>query len=130
MMNMLATPFYAALLALMYVYLSNLVSNQRRAAQISLGSGNDDILEKRVRAHANFAEFVPLSLLLLWFLEMVTFATNFVNILGALLVVGRILHAYGIISDGTLLFRIWGMVLTYIVIISASLRLLWHYVPL
>ena len=129
-MNIMATPFYAALLGMMYVFLSALVIRQRRSAQISLGSENNDILQKKVRAHANFAEYVPFGLLLIWFLETTTYATNLAHILGVLLVVGRLLHAYGILAKKAMQFRVWGMLLTFIVISVAALRLLWHALPL
>jgi len=129
-MNIMATPFYAALLGLMYVLLSALVIRQRRSAQISLGSKNNDILQKRVRTHANFAEYIPFSLLLIWFLETTTYASNLAHILGILLIVGRLLHAYGMLANKAIQYRVWGMLLTFAVITVAALRLLWHAFPL
>ena len=61
---------YAAILALFYIYQSALIIKTRRAEKVGLGDGNNPILFARIRAHANFAEYIPMALLLLTFVEM------------------------------------------------------------
>ena len=46
---------YAALLGLIFVALSVLTIRARRNAGIALGTGDDEALLRRMRAHANFA---------------------------------------------------------------------------
>ena len=58
------------LLALFFVVLTFRVIGKRRVARISLGDGGDRGLLRRQRAHANFAEYVPLALILMICAEM------------------------------------------------------------
>ena len=60
---------YAALLAFFYIYLSFNVIKVRRAEQISLGDNGNATLQRAVRAHANFMEYVPFALILLFVCE-------------------------------------------------------------
>ncbi len=59
------TPFFAAVLALFYVFLSLKVVRQRLSKGIKLGTGSEQGLEEAMRIHANFSEYVPLALLLM-----------------------------------------------------------------
>ncbi|MAL79983.1 MAG: glutathione metabolism protein [Sneathiella sp.] len=122
------TPFFAALLALVYVLLSLQVSRLRRKAQVSIGDGGDIALQKAIRAHGNFIEYVPITLIILMFLEMRTVSVYVIVILCALLLVGRILHAIGISGmKEILIFRMIGMICTFIALIVGSLWLLLTY---
>jgi len=49
-------PFYAAILALLYVYLSARTIGFRRKSRVSIGDGGDQELLRAVRMHANFAD--------------------------------------------------------------------------
>lgn len=57
-------PSYAAALALLFILLSANVIRGRGQHKVALGSGGMPNLERRVRVHANFAEYVPFTLLL------------------------------------------------------------------
>lgn len=127
---MLITPLITAILALMYVGMSAMVIRLRFKHKVSLGDADIPQLRQMIRAHANFAEYVPISLLMLWFLESLLFINFLVVILGALLVLGRVFHIIGIIQPALMRFRQVGMMLTFIVIITAAVRLIWYYLPL
>ena len=78
-----------------------------------------------MRAHANFAEYVPIALLLIYFLEIESEVPWLVHALGSALLAGRALHAYGVSQlNENLRYRVIGMALTFGVIISAAARLL------
>ena len=113
------TPIVAALLTVVYVRLAFNVIGLRRSNKVSLGTGGVDALERAIRAHGNFAEYVPLGLILMLALEWNKAPTLLVAALGALLVAGRVIHAKGIQETGTFKSRILGMKLTF-----ASLGLL------
>lgn len=128
---MLVTPFFAAVLALFYVILSLAVVRQRLLNQVNLGDGDLREVRTAIRVHGNFSEYVPLGLLLMWFIETVMFESTFVLILGCLLLVGRALHVVGMYHPKRyLVLRQIGMVMTLTVLIVAASRLLWHYVPI
>ena len=59
------TAFYAALLAVLFLFLSVRVIGWRRERRVEFGHGEDFELLRRMRVHANFAEYVPFALLLM-----------------------------------------------------------------
>jgi uncharacterized protein len=91
---------YAGLLGLMFLALSIRVIGGRRLARVGLGDGGDLGLQRRMRAQANFAEYVPIVLLLLMLLaELQGVSAWILHGVGACLVFGRIAHAVSISRD-------------------------------
>lgn len=120
-----ATSIYAGLLALLYVYLSARVIGQRRNARISLGTGEDPELLRRTRVHANFAEYVPLALILIACCESLAAPTPLLHGLGLGLLIGRMAHAYGVSkSPQVMQMRLVGMVLTFTVLVAGAITCL------
>ncbi|MDZ7791163.1 MAG: MAPEG family protein [Xanthomonadales bacterium] len=122
-MALTITMFYAGLLVLLYLALSLQVIRLRRTLQVGLGSGGNEVLDRAVRAHANFAEYVPLGLLLLALIEIGTAAPGWlVHLLGLTLLVGRLMH--GLIglnrSSGYSVGRFWGTCLTWLVFAAGA----------
>jgi uncharacterized membrane protein YecN with MAPEG domain len=119
------TSFYASLLALVFVYLSLRVINFRRKLKINLGDGNNQSVMRAIRIHANFAEYVPFALILIYLIETQTSLSTLVHILGLMLLAGRISHAYGVSTEtADFRFRVGGMVLTFAVFITGAVVLL------
>ena len=104
-MPLVATPLWAALLALLYFLLTVQVIRGRYRTRTSLGNGGDPALERAIRAHANFAEYVPLILILLLLLELQGAWPWLIHLLGLLLLIGRASHAFGISSTEEVLIR-------------------------
>ena len=90
------TPLYAAVLGLVFVVLSFRTIRGRRAAHVGLGDGGNVRLQRAIRAHANFAEYVPIALLLVAFAELGGAAGWRVHGLCAVLLAGRLIHAWGV----------------------------------
>jgi uncharacterized membrane protein YecN with MAPEG domain len=90
------TAVFAGILALMFIKLSFDVIGFRRKNKISLGAGGVEELERAIRAHGNFAEYVPFALFLIGALELNDGPLELVALLGLLLVIGRYFHAKGI----------------------------------
>jgi len=119
------TIFYAALLALFYLYLSLRIIGIRKDVRASIGDGGSNKLNRAIRVHANFSEYVPLALLLLYFLETQSANAIVVHFLAALLLIARIVHAYGVSqTNEKLKFRIFGMFSTVLVIGVCSIYLM------
>src|SRR3954470_24810880 len=91
---MVVTPLYAGLLAAWFLLLTLRVVQERHRTHISLGDGGDTTLQRRIRAHANFAEYVPLALILLAIRELIRFSIYFIHALGVTLLISRLLHGY------------------------------------
>src|SRR5437868_14913617 len=90
-MPMFVTPFYAGLLTLWFVLLSVRVVNLRRRG-IQFADHDDIEVNRVVRAQGNFAEYVPLALLLMGFLEATRYSIYLLHALGVMLVLARLLH--------------------------------------
>ncbi len=123
------TPAYAAVIALLFVALSIRTLLLRRQLGIGIGAGEDRKLTRAIRVHSNFAEYVPLSLMLIYFLEINTNTDLWIHALCILLIIGRLLHAYGVSQiKEDYRFRVAGMFLTLSCLISASTRLIVSYI--
>lgn len=118
---------YAALAALLIIFLSVRVILQRRNTRIGIGDGGDHELCKRIRVHANAVEYLSIGLILLLLVESNQTQSWVVHVFGIVLLVGRVLHAYGLSrSSGASPGRIIGMLLTLVVILAMALLLLWQ----
>jgi uncharacterized membrane protein YecN with MAPEG domain len=124
---MVVTPLYAALLTLWMLVLSMRVITWRRKARVSLGDGGNPALQRAIRGHANFAEYVPLALLLLLILELSRFSIYVIHAIGLTLLVARLLHGYALSFTAEYKFgRYWGAVLTFVVIIVEAVLCLYQ----
>lgn len=122
---MTIVPIYAALLAFVFIYLSTRVIALRRSRKIALGAHGDPVMERAMRVHANFAEYTPFALLLLFMLETNGGNEMWLNLLCVALLIGRALHALGLAkANEDFRYRVAGMVMTFSVIGAAALSLL------
>jgi uncharacterized membrane protein YecN with MAPEG domain len=110
------TMLYGGSLALWFLVLSAWVVRRRRAG-IHLGDGGDALMLRAIRGHGNFAEYVPLALILLAALELNGTSLYVLHGLGFALLVGRLLHGYAFSFTEQFAFgRFWGTSLTYLVL--------------
>jgi len=122
---MTATPGYAALLGMIFVILSLRTIRLRRHHRVAVGDGGNAELRRAMRVHANFAEYAPLALLLVYFVEHDGAEMLLVHALGCALLAGRLLHAWGVSQDReNFRYRVSGMILTFGTIITAALAIL------
>lgn len=120
-MNIEFTAFYAGILSLFYIGLSFRVISLRRKYKVGINDGQQKELSRAIRVHANFAEYVPIAIFLIFLLEINQASNLALHLLGSGLFIGRILHALGLDkSAGTSLPRMIGMILTFLVIIVAA----------
>jgi uncharacterized protein len=122
------TAGYLAVLALIYAALSLQVVRLRRRERAGFGDGGSLELRSAIRAHAHFAEYVPFIALMVALLEMSGTPALRVHILMGALLVGRLLHPFGMYATpGTPQFqicRVGGMLITIFVMISSALLIL------
>jgi uncharacterized protein len=119
------TPVVAALCAALHCVLTGLVVQRRRQTGIDFLDGGDRVLQRRIRAHGNLSETVPIALVLLALLELQGGGTPVLATLGALLLSGRIVHAWALVRADSKRARIVGMVLTVASISIAATMNLW-----
>jgi len=117
---------YAALLALLFVALSVRTLRLRRRLRIAIGDAGSTEMLRAMRVHSNFAEYVPLSLLLIYFAEVSGAPLLLVHALGLCLLAGRLSHAFGVSQlREDFKFRVFGMAMTFTVLgVSAGYLLL------
>ncbi|MBR9652082.1 MAPEG family protein [Thalassovita aquimarina] len=121
------TAIYASLLALLFILLSVNVIRWRLKARVSVGDGGHHGLVKAIRCQANCAEYAPIGILLLGIAELQGAPVWAMHVLGAMLLGGRILHAFGFGRQPQIVpFRRLGILLTLIMITVAALGILGH----
>lgn len=122
---MTIVPTYAAILGLLFIFLSIRVIKTRRKERVAIGDGGNPRMQRAIAVHSNFAQYVPLALLLLAFLEMRQGPTMLIQILCVALLISRLLHAYGVSQmQENFRFRVVGMLMTCGVIGLTALLLL------
>ncbi len=122
---MTITPLYAGLLAILFLVLSARVIQMR--TNVSLGDGGDPNLLRRIRGHANFAEYVPLILLMMAMLEYGGMRGWLLHLIGATLLVARVLHGIALSFTAKWKFgRFYGTLLTFIVLVVCAGLSLWQ----
>ncbi|MEJ5975477.1 MAPEG family protein [Novosphingobium sp. PS1R-30] len=85
----------AAAAAVINLWLSIRVGQVRHAAKVSVGDGGNEALTRRMRAHANFIENAPLVLILMGAIDLATRGANWLAVVGAVFMLGRVCHALG-----------------------------------
>jgi uncharacterized protein len=105
-------------LGLLYAVLSYNVGRVRGLRKIFLGDGGDPQLLSAVRAHANFMEYVPLCLLLIYILQDF-YGFRTIAGLSVGLVAARVLHAAGMLGY-VKLGRTLGAIGTMVVLLICS----------
>ena len=119
---MAVTPIYAGLLALVYFALSYRIILMRGPGMPSLGDGGNPVLLRRIRAHGNFAEYVPFILLMIGLLELGKFPSQYLHALGITLLVARLLHGYALSFTESFKFgRFWGTALTFVLLLVCGI---------
>lgn len=115
------TPVYASILGLLFIALSLRTIRLRRRLRVALGDNDNAELRRAMRVHANFAEYAPLTLLLVFFVELDGLPAAWVHALCLALLCGRLLHAWGVSQiRENFRFRVSGMVLTFGTIMAAA----------
>jgi len=119
---------YASLLTLLFVGLSVRTLRMRRRLSIAIGDGGSRAMLRAMRVHSNFAEYVPLSLVLIFFVESSGASAPLVHFLGVCLLVGRTVHAHGVgQADENHRFRVTGMAMTFTTLVVSSAYLIYTY---
>jgi uncharacterized membrane protein YecN with MAPEG domain len=118
---MMVTPLYAGLLVFWFLVLSIRVIRRRGQDKVSLGDGGNPGMLRVIRAQANFAEYVPLALLLMAILELSRFSIYLLHGLGITLLAARLLHGYALSFTQKFMFgRVAGAGLTFLVLAVAA----------
>ena len=125
------TPFYAAILGLLFLILSVRTLRLRRKLQIAIGDGSNVQMQRAMRVHANFAEYAPLTLVLIFMFELQGAHYLLVHALCICLLVGRVSHAYGVSKEvENYRYRVFGMAMTFTALVGSAACLFVLYIGL
>lgn len=115
------TLLYAGLCTVLVIILAVRVAYWRFRHKIGIGDGGDKELLKRVRAHANAVENLPLALILLGGMELNGTGPALIHSFGSLLFVSRVAHAWGLSrSSGTSTGRFLGSLFTWLLMLAMA----------
>ena len=116
---LLITSIIVAILTIIFIRLSFAVIGLRRKNKVGLGSGGHEDLERAIRTQANFAEYIPLGVILIACLELNGAPWWLVAIPGASLIIGRLIHAKGMNTPPPdFSKRVLGMKFTFFTLIA------------
>jgi uncharacterized membrane protein YecN with MAPEG domain len=119
-------------LTLLFVILSIRVTLGRAKTDISLGIGQQMNIESgqkpdpggllvRTRTQANFAEYVPLSLILLGLTEWAGGKPIIVDVLAAMLIIARLVHPFGMSLKAPNPLRAGSIILQWLMLVATSI---------
>ncbi|EYC50569.1 hypothetical protein AZ34_05490 [Hylemonella gracilis str. Niagara R] len=113
-MTIHTTILFIGVFALIQVPLTVMVGYRRVQTNIQFLDGGDQTLLRRMRAHANYTENVPIVLLAMAAAEHAQAPQWLLWAGGVSLLVGRLMHAAVLILRGWGLPRALGMILTFL----------------
>jgi uncharacterized membrane protein YecN with MAPEG domain len=118
---------FAAAAALVNIWLAMRCGKARGTAKVSIGDGGDEALIRRMRAHANFIEQTPITLVLVGLVELAGKGGTWLTTACTLFIIGRIAHAYGMDEGfkagrpiGMLTAMLFQLVLIVIAVMAAT----------
>jgi uncharacterized membrane protein YecN with MAPEG domain len=98
-MSLKITTLYALPLGLIWFALWIGVSSARSELKCSIGDASNPALLQKIRRHGNFIEWVPFALVLMILAEAQGTGASWLHAAGALLLIGRIAHPFGLAID-------------------------------
>ena len=130
-MKIFITPIFISILALFYLFLAMRIGYMRGSPVMKLFFKIDkeispEKLNRNVRAHGNFSEYVPLYFLLLLVSELTEASSyDYMLVSSLIFTYGRIAHAICFaFFDYNPFLRISGMLTTYMGIVMLSIKLI------
>ncbi len=125
MQTIQAAALWSGLLILLMLVLSGIVVSGRRKHMVSFGDGGNPDLLAASRAFGNCAEYATPGMVALMLLAAVGTPVWMVHAVGATLLVGRVVHALGLLfQTGPSLGRVIGMLLTWVALLTAAVGLI------
>ena len=120
----------AAAAAVLHIWLAARVSQLRVRHKVSIGDGGNEALTRRMRAHANYGESMPVVLILLGLLELGGGDARILWGAAILFILSRILHAFGMDRPSPSRLRMFGMIgstLALIILVGYAIFILYSH---
>ncbi len=109
--------------AILNIWLGWRVGQVRISNKVSMGDSGNPAVIARMRAHANYAEYTPFVLILIGLVEFAVGTTLWLWAVGALYLLARIAHAFGmdVQPPGRSKLRGIGIVVTMLTLLGLGL---------
>lgn len=124
-MTLSISPLFAGLLIVLQVAMTFFVGLFRLKSGIEFLDGGNVTMTRRMRAHGNFTETVPITLLVMVLAELSAAPALLLWSGGFALLAGRMMHAYAIVKHGSSAGRAGGMILTFLPMTGFGGFLVW-----
>jgi uncharacterized membrane protein YecN with MAPEG domain len=111
---------FAGAAAILHIWLAARVSRLRAALKISIGDGGNEALVRRMRAHANYGENMPIVLIMIALIELAGGDARILWAAGILFILSRIAHGFGMDQASPSRLRMIGMIGNTIVLIGLA----------
>ena len=118
------TAVFTAVLAVMQIFLAVYVGIFRTKTDILFLDGGNEELLRRIRAHGNFTENVPMALLVMAGAEMSGVSTMIITAVGCVLILARVIHFAAITKTGPEIGRAIGAGGTSLAIILMAILIM------
>ena len=106
--------------ALLHVWLSVRVSQLRLRHKVSIGDQGNAAVTMRMRTHGNFAENVPIFLILLFLIEHAVGSPFWLWMVAIAFILARLLHVFGMERRGPNPLRVIGISVSWLVILGLA----------
>ncbi|HEV2816828.1 MAG TPA: MAPEG family protein [Allosphingosinicella sp.] len=106
--------------AILHIWLSVRVSRLRRPLKIGFGDGGNEILLRRMRAHSNYAENMPIFIILLGLLELAGGDRRILWGAAIAFILARLLHAFGMDRPGANWLRVGGIGMSWLLLLGLA----------
>ncbi len=124
--NLQVTTLFIGVFVLVQIPMTVMVGYRRAVTGIQFFDGGDQTLLRRMRAHGNYTETVPIVLLAMAAAELTGAPTWLLWGGGVSLLVGRLMHAAVLVLRGWGLPRAIGMILTFVPMLGFGAWCIWR----
>ena len=119
-MTLSITLTIAAAAALINLWLMIRCGQARTSEKVSVGDGGNEMVIRRMRAHANFIESAPMVLILIAALELTGGTSTWLWAVGIAYTIGRLLHPLGMDGGALAKGRMIGTLLTMLTLLGLA----------
>lgn len=104
--------------ALVNIWLMIRVGQVRTSEKVSVGDGGNEKVIRRMRAHANYGESLPIVLILIAAIELASGSPLWLWVVGGVYMLGRIAHGIGMDGGKLGKGRMIGTILTLLIMLG------------
>lgn len=121
------TPIFVAIFLIFGIAIAFPIGPLRGKVDINFWGGEPK-LDRLVRGHGNFIEYVPFALIGMATAELVGTPPSFLIGAGVILLVARVVHYFGLQVSGVGPARLIGTVATMLITLSLACAILWRFI--